>query len=108
MVKPERNAGDRKLIARRTFDERLWPINVALGGLTVVAILFLLRWDDTRPLYNAWTWLTALPIVIGLLVWGLSHDDEHAINQAAQLAALLSVIIHLSLFVTLAARSRQP
>ena len=98
MAKPERNAGDRKLTARRTFDQRLWPINVALvvlGGLTAVVIPFLLRWDDTRPLYNAWTWLTALPIVIGLLVWVLAQVDERAVNRAAQLAALLSVILHL-------------
>jgi len=57
-----------------TFDEQLWPINVALvvlAGFVGGCIVALSSFEDARPLYNGWARLATLGLSVGLLMWGV-------------------------------------
>lgn len=82
-----------------TFDERLWPVIVALlalAGLGATAIVAAANFDDPRVWNNGWAWLGSLAVVTLVLVWGVSRVDRS--RRGVQLAAVLSLIFHILLF----------
>jgi hypothetical protein len=85
-----------------SFDERLWPVAaalLALAGLGAAAIAALADFHDPRWWNNGWTWLGSLAVVTLLLIWGVSRLDRS--QRGLQLAAVLSLILHILLFLAL-------
>ncbi|MEX0677777.1 MAG: hypothetical protein WD063_11920 [Pirellulales bacterium] len=85
-----------------TFDDRLWPVIAALvvlAGMGAAIIAALANFHDPRPWANGWTWLASLAALTLLLIWGVSRLDPA--RRGLQLAAVLSVIFHILLFVSL-------
>ena len=85
-----------------SFDERLWPVNVALlvlaSFLTGMALAYLDP-EDARWWANRWTWLIVIPAwTIGMMV-ALRMVSHRALRRAVQFAAVLSVIVHVVLLI---------
>lgn len=76
----------------------LWPLDVALlllSLLIMVMVLRLLRFDDPRILYNAWTYFLGVPTVVIATSMGVRTFVSNAIERSIQVGFLLSVSIHL-------------
>lgn len=87
-----------------TFDEELWPVNVALvvlAGFVAGAIIAVSRFDDPRWLYNGWFRLTTLVITTGLLIWAASKIHNRRFRRTMQLATVLSLLVHAVLIAVL-------
>ncbi|REK15837.1 MAG: hypothetical protein DWQ37_08450 [Planctomycetota bacterium] len=86
----------------QAFDDRLWPVVVALlvlagfGGAGIIAVA---NFEDPRWWANGWTYLGSLAIVTLLLVGALSRVKR--VQRGLQLAAVLSLILHILLFLSL-------
>ena len=79
------------------FDERLWPIQVALlvlGSFQVGMILANLRFDDHRWYANATLALLAVAAVIGGVMYAISHIDSRVLRRAVMLSLVLSLLSH--------------
>jgi len=66
-----------------------------LGGSTLWLACRYLSFDDTRPLYNAWTYLVAIPIGLLAVDWLLRSIVSRFVERTLQLAFLLSMLVHL-------------
>ncbi len=80
----------------------MWPLDVcivALAGLVLYVITTRLQFDDPRWLYNAWTYIVAVPVIAVVLTF-LSHGlvSRH-IQKSIQLGFLFSVFVHLLLLL---------
>ncbi|MCC9642591.1 hypothetical protein LOC71_09920 [Rhodopirellula sp. JC740] len=87
-------------------DERMWPLDVALVsliGLILYMILGYLSFDDPRPLYNAWTYVVAVPLIGVGFGFALHQFASKYVQKSFQLGFLFSVFVHL-LLVILAVR----
>ncbi|MCP4889604.1 MAG: hypothetical protein GY904_23725 [Planctomycetaceae bacterium] len=78
----------------------MWSLDVsivALAGLVLYVITTQLQFDDPRWLFNAWTYIVAVPI-IALILTFLSHGlvSRH-VQKSIQLGFLFSVFVHLLL-----------
>jgi hypothetical protein len=84
------------------FDERLWPMVVvllALAGLGAGAIVTFADFSHPRAWNSGWIWLGSLGVVTLLAILAVSLLDRA--RRSAQLAAALSLIFHILLFVAL-------
>lgn len=82
--------------------EAVWPLNVVLGilGAAILGVAFsFLDTQDTRPLYNPWTYAIATPLALIVLQVLLSLVVSRLIEKSMQMAFLLSVLVHLVLLV---------
>ncbi len=101
------SASDRRLSEMIGLDqqrsrEAVWPTNVALGclGAAILWIAFrFLKWNDPRPLYNPWPYAIITPIVLLTISLLLRQFVSRVVERSAQVAFLLSVIVHLVLLV---------
>ena len=87
-----------------TFDDELWPVNVALvvlAGFVAGAIIAVSRFNDPRWFFNGWFRLTTLVVTTGLLIWVVTKLHSRRVRRAMQLAAVLSLIVHLIVVVVL-------
>src|SRR5262245_1018687 len=87
-----------------TFDDQLWPINVALlvlAGFVAGCIIALSSFDDPRLLYNGWARLASLAVTVGLLMWAATRLNSRRIRRGLQLATVLSLLVHMLLMVFL-------
>lgn len=85
-----------------TFDDRLWPVIAALvllAGIGAAIIVTRANFDDPRLWTNGWTWLGSLAVLTLLLIGGVSRLDPS--RRGLQLAAVLSLIFHILLFMSL-------
>ncbi len=85
-----------------TFDDRLWPVIaalVALAGCGGAVIWSVSNFDDPRWWANGWTYIGSLAAVTLLLIVALSLTDRA--RRAVQFAAVMSVILHILLFLSL-------
>ncbi len=83
-----------------TFDEELWPVNVALvvlAGFVAGAIVAVSRFDDPRVFYNGWFRLTSLVVTTGALIWGASRLPTRNFRRTMQFATVLAILMHLIL-----------
>ena len=81
---------------------RMWPLDVsavALGGLLLFLIVTQFRFDDPRPLYNAKTYLVAVPCISLALAFILRLMASRFLQKSIQLGFLFSVSIHLLLLI---------
>ncbi len=84
------------------FDERLWPVAAALvilAALGGAAIWRVSDFHDPRWWANGWTYLGSLTGVTLLLILAMSLVGRA--RRALQLAAILSVLLHLGIFLSL-------
>ncbi len=82
--------------------EAVWPLNVVLGilGAAILGVAFsFLDTQDTRLLYNPWTYAIATPLALLGLSTLLSMLVSRLIEKSMQMAFLLSVLVHLVLLV---------
>ena len=87
-----------------TFDDQVWPVNVAIAILASFAAGAMIargRFDDPRPLTNGWTHLSLLVLFALLLMWCVSKINRRRIRRGLQLATLVSLILHLLFIVVL-------
>jgi prenyltransferase beta subunit len=76
----------------------LWAFDAGLlllGGLVLMLVVRLLRFDDLDPWYNAWTYLLAVPTVLiatSMLTRVIAND---VVEKSIQLGFLISVLVHL-------------
>jgi hypothetical protein len=87
------------------FDEQLWPVNVALlvlGAYLVGIILAVFPLDHPNLLLNAITWLAVVMVAIPLTMWALWYVDNRTLRRGVQLAAVLSLIVNLTIIVIMA------
>ena len=76
----------------------IWPLDLALvmlGALVSILVVRLLRFDDPRPLHNAWTYLLGIPttlIVTSMLARVLVSER---VEKSIQLGFLISTALHL-------------
>ena len=79
----------------------MWPFDLALGAistLVLILVLRLLKFDDPKPLKNAWTYLIAVPGIVVVISMCLRLVSNRLIERTLQISFLISVAIHL-LFV---------
>lgn len=82
--------------------EAVWPTNVALGclGAAILWIAFrFLQWNDPRPMYNPWLYAIVTPLVLLGISLLLRQFVSRVVERSAQVAFLLSVMVHLVLLV---------
>lgn len=78
----------------------IWPLDLALvmlGALVSILIVRLLRFDDPRPLHNAWTYLLGIPtafIATSMLARVLVSER---VEKSIQIGFLISTALHLVL-----------
>ena len=80
----------------------MWPLDVsaiALGGLVLFLIVTKFRFDDPRWLYNAYTYLIAVPCISLLLSLVLRKLASRFLQKSIQLGFLFSVSLHLLLLI---------
>ncbi len=81
------------------FDDRQWPVHVALvtlGSLVAGMILADGRWEDPRWLHNGWFRLGLLSVTL-VVLFGLTAQFGRRYARRGQLAMLLSLVLHLGL-----------
>ncbi len=82
--------------------ERMWPLDLALVGLGALVFYMVIsqfRFDDPRPLYNAWTYVLVVPAgVIGLSLLARSFASQF-FEKSVQLGFLFSIFVHLLLLL---------
>ena len=93
-----------EVIAKRASSKgaSVWPIDLALlviSCLIMVLVLRYLRFDDSRLVYNAWTYLIGVPSIMILLSMVFHLTTGKFVERTMQLSFLSSVAIHLLLLV---------
>ena len=86
------------------FDEKQWPVNVALlvlGAYLAGIIVAVFPFDHPNLLLNAITWLSIVAVGVPQIMWGLMYVDNRTVRRSVQLAAVLSMIINLTVMVLL-------
>lgn len=100
----------------RSFDERLWPVNVALAVLAAFLVGMVVAYRDFRdPIWyrNGWFWVALIPTTAIAIMVTLRFVDNRTVRRAVQLATILSILIHIlfllwSLEATLFGRRTPP
>ena len=75
---------------------------IASDASPVGIVLAIFPFDHPNPLLNAITWLSLVAVSIPLIMWGLWYVDNRTLRRSVQLAAVLSVIVNLTVMVFLA------
>ena len=81
-----------------SFDERLWPVNLALvllGSFLIGIDLAYLSFQDPRWYANAAFWLVAIPMSIATVMLLLKLTSSRALRRTMQLALVISLLLHL-------------
>ena len=84
------------------FDDQLWPVNVAialLGGFTAGIAAAYLRFDDPRPLHNAWTSIVAVAAGTGVVMIVMRWITNRLARRGLQLSLVLALLAHLMFLV---------
>lgn len=80
----------------------MWPLDLGLmvlGTLVFYTVTSQFRFDDPRPLYNAWTYVLVVPAaVIGLSLLARGVASKF-VEKSIQLGFLFSVFVHLLLLI---------
>ncbi len=78
--------------------ERMWPLDlglIGLGGLVFYTVATQFRFDDPRPLYNAWTYVVVVPAVVLGLSFLVRGFTSKFVEKSVQLGFLFSIFVHL-------------
>jgi hypothetical protein len=80
----------------------MWPLDLAfvILGLMIVGLVFrLLRFDDPRWSYNAWTYVLGIPTVLVIASMLARVLVSETVERSIQVGFLLSVVAHLLLML---------
>lgn len=80
----------------------MWPLDlglIGLGGLVFYTVTSQFRYDDPRPLYNAWTYVVAVPMIVVALSLLARGVMSKFFEKSIQLGFLFSVYVHLLLLL---------
>jgi len=84
------------------FDDQLWPVNLALallGGFSIGVTAAFLRFDDPRPLHNAWSSIIAIAVITGAVMVGMRWVSNRVVRRGMQLAIAIAVMLHLAFII---------
>ncbi len=87
-----------------SFEDQLWPVNLAiliLSGFVLGVIIARLDYGDPRLFYNGWTWTSTLIVSVSAAILYVSRLDNRTVRRSVQLATVLSIMFHLWLAVML-------
>lgn len=90
------------LANRSPANEPMWLLDLGIaivGTLVGYTIISQLRFDDPRPLYNAWTYVIGVPGGVVVLSLFTRLVTSRFIERSAQLGFLASVFVHLMLLL---------
>ncbi len=90
------------LANRSPAKEPMWPLDLGIaivGTLVGYTIISQLRFDDPRPLYNAWTYVIGVPGGVVVLSLFTRLVTSRFVERSAQLGFLASVFVHLMLLL---------
>lgn len=102
MTTEERRLSEMIGLERARPKEAVWPTNVALAclGAAILWIAFrFLKYNDPRPLYNPWLYAIVTPMILLGISLLLRQFVSRVVERSAQVAFLLSVMVHLVLLV---------
>ncbi|MFI4875880.1 MAG: hypothetical protein ACIALR_11100, partial [Blastopirellula sp. JB062] len=88
------------------WEERSWPVYGSLAllvGYFAAVSLALFDWDHPQWFFNAKFYLTLAPLMLLLGLALVKFSEQRAIRRGIQLSIILSLIMHLSLFVGMVA-----
>lgn len=80
----------------------MWPLDLAfaiLGSMVVGLVFRLLRFDDPRWIYNAWTYTLGIPTILVMASMFARAFASEVVERSIQIGFLLSVIAHLLLML---------
>ena len=80
----------------------MWPLDLALLALSALVLYLVLTqfsFEDPRPLYNAWTYILAVPLAAAALAVVLRQFASRYVQKSIQLGFLSSVFVHLLLLI---------
>jgi len=100
MPKPRRVVHQIERKQGASFDDQMWPVNLALlilAGFTAGIILVKSNFSDHRIFYNGWVMLVGLGVSTTGLLCLAYFLNNHWLARRLQLAVLVSVMIHLAL-----------
>ncbi|MGV3485138.1 MAG: hypothetical protein ACO1RT_12035, partial [Planctomycetaceae bacterium] len=86
----------------RNSSERMWPLDLGLaglGGLVFYTVASQFRFDDPRLLYNAWTYVVAVPAMVVFLSLLTRGVTSKFVEKSIQLGVLASIFVHLLLLL---------
>lgn len=102
MSSDERRLSEMIGLDRKRTREAVWPTNVALAclGAAILWIAFrFLKSNDPRPIYNPWLYAIVTPLMLVGISLLLRQFVSRVVERSAQVAFLLSVMVHLVLLV---------
>ncbi|MEM9367483.1 MAG: hypothetical protein AAGD07_15940 [Planctomycetota bacterium] len=80
----------------------MWQLDVALAALAALLLYLIVSYfsfDDPRVMYNAWTYMIAVPLVTVGLSLCLRAFASRYLEKSVQLGFLFSVFVHLLLLI---------
>ena len=86
-----------------SFDDQLWPINVAvliLAGFVAGVVIAVSDFDDPRILFNGWARLGGVAAMVALCFWGV-RLLQGRMRRRLQLCIVFSLLVHLALSIYL-------
>ncbi|EAQ81166.1 hypothetical protein [Blastopirellula marina] len=88
------------------WEERSWPVYVSLAllaGYYAAVSQALFDWDHPQWYFNAKFYMALAPVLLVLGFLLVKFSEQQAIRRGIQLSIILSLIMHLSLFVGMVA-----
>ncbi|WP_372717999.1 hypothetical protein [Novipirellula sp.] len=82
--------------------DAMWPLDVWLVALSSVVLYLIatrLRFDDPRWIFNAYTYVVAVPLIALGMSFALRGLVSHYVRKSIQVGFLFSVFIHLMLLI---------
>jgi hypothetical protein len=82
--------------------DRMWPLDACIVGLTGLVMLLItskLSFDDSRLLYNGWTYVIAVPLFAVATDLMLRRIASQYVQKSLQIGFLVSVSLHLTLLM---------
>ena len=110
---PIRRHNVRKIEPRRreSFEDRTWPIQIALlllGAYVIGIIAASLRFDDRNVLTSAMTWTIVTVVVVGVLLFVLPWLQSRWLKRGLLLSLILSLIVNVTVLVVLSLMNLLP
>ncbi|QDS96186.1 Prenyltransferase and squalene oxidase repeat protein [Roseimaritima multifibrata] len=82
--------------------EAMWPIDVALmalGGLVIYVAATRLGFDDSRWLYNAWTYVAIVTCLFFISAFLLRQITGRLFQRSVEIGFLVAIFLHLLLLI---------
>ena len=81
---------------------RMWPLDISLVAMAMLVLYLIvakLHFDDSRWMFNAWTYILGVPTIAAFLAIFLRQITSKFAHKSIQLGFLFSVCVHLLLLI---------